>query len=155
MGTLRQDHEYLYRRVRLKAIVHSALGFVLVFLPSTVPQSNSGHVTQSVTQALTLFGAVYLLLGLSIFYGLLKPHNTDYRLLRFFLTLTAIYDTAWSVLLVAIILDQPNRSTAYISVIYWYLTYNVWYVTRDPGWRAIQIVKGIREDARSLISITE
>lgn len=155
MGTLRQDHEYLYRRVRLKAIVHSALGFVLLLLPSAVPQSTAGHVTQWVTQMMTYLGVIYLVLGLSIFYGLYKPHNTDYKALRFFLTLTAIYDTAWSLLLVAIILDKPNRGTAYVSVIYWYMTYNVWYVTRDPGWRAIQIVKGIREDARSDISLTQ
>ena len=154
MGTLRDDHLYLYRRVRLKAIVHIALGLVLLLLPSTVPQSESGHVTQLVQSALSIFGFVYLLIGVGIAVGL-KINDSQHRALRFMMTIAAIYSTLWSLLLVAIILDKPNRSTAYISVIYWYLTYNLWYVRNDPGWRAIEIVKEMKDDERSNTSTTK
>jgi cytochrome c biogenesis protein CcdA len=151
MGKLKEEHLALYKRVRLKAIVHLALGFVLIFLPTTVPQSSAGTVTIHVQQALSFFGIVYMLIGLAITAGLIIQ-DAEYRFVRSALTIAAIYNSLWSLLLVAILIDKPNRSTAYIAVIYWYMTYNIWQVRNDPGWEAIKLVQEIRDDERSGIS---
>ena len=151
MPDLRQDHSYLYKRVRLKMILHTALGLVLLLLPSSVPgqsQPQTTGVNTIVSHTLTYFGAVYLLIGLLLGIGLFRPGKT-YRFLRGALTFAALYNTMWLLIIIAIAVQTHlNRSIAYIGVIYGYLTYNLWYVRNDPGWRAIEVVKEFRKEAR-------
>lgn len=152
MGNLQQDHSYLYKRVRLKAIVHIALGLVLVLLPSAVPgQTNPDQsgLNGTIASTLSYFGGIYLLAGLLITLGIFRP-GENYRFLRKALTFAAIYNTLWLIIILIISVQiHFNRSIAYIGVIYAYLTYNIWYVRNDPGWGAIAVVKRITDDQSS------
>lgn len=146
MSNLKTDHEYLYKRVRLKAILHVILGLILVIFPYD-QTTNSGAVStvQSyVGQGLTYFGIVYLIIGLLIAIGLFKA-KSNYRWARAAMTIACVFNTCWFLLLVLILLSNTTRSIAYITTLYGYLAYNLWYVRNDPGWRAIEFVKEIRE----------
>lgn len=140
MPNLSFDHPYLYKRVRLKAVVHLALGAVLVFLPQAVPAADAGKVTSWVVTSLTIFGFGYLLIGGALAAGIFRSHR-NYRLARWAMGIAVIYNFFWCLLFIGIMVDQPNRSTAYVAILYFYLTYNCYYVFNDPGWRAIEILK--------------
>lgn len=148
MSDLKTDHEYLYKRVRLKAILHIVLGLILVLFPYDQAR-NTGAVStvQSyVGQGLTIFGGIYLIVGVLIAIGLYKSRN-NYRWARAAMTVACIFNTLWFMLLFAIFFENTTRSIAYITALYGYLAYNLWYVRNDPGWKAIEFVKEIREGA--------
>jgi hypothetical protein len=146
MANLKQDHNYLYKRVRLKAILHTGLGLVLIIFP--LDKSPSGGAVSTVQlhlgDALTIFGWLYLLIGILIWVGIYtSKHN--YRWTRLAMFLAVVYNTIWLTILFAILAQRTTRSIAYIIVLYTYLTYNCWLVFRDPGWEAIKVVKEIKE----------
>ena len=138
MPSLKQDHLELYRRVRLKGILHLILGMLLVLFPND-PADQSGAVSSVqhfIGQALTLFGFIYLFFGVIIIVGLFRARAT-YRFLRAALTAACIFNTIWLLLLITIVVQKPTRGIAYITAIYAYLVYNMWYIRYDSGWGAI------------------
>lgn len=149
MANLKVDHPYLYKRVRLKAILHIALGATLIFLPDTAPTSQGeGEVSQAVTRILTYFGLTYLLIGILLTIGVFRARQ-NYSFAQKVLLIASIYNTTFLGLIIAILIDKPNRSTAYIAALYAYLVYNMWLITRDPAWRAVELLKGHNNGSRA------
>lgn len=148
MSDLKTDHEYLYKRVRLKAILHIILGIVLIVFPTDTSQQNGAvsTVQSYVGNALSIFGVIYLVVGIMIAIGLFKSRG-NYRWARGAMTVACVYNTLWLFLLLAIFWQHSTRSIAYITALYGYLAYNLWYVRNDPGWKAIEFVKELREGA--------
>lgn len=146
MSDLKTDHEYLYKRVRLKAVLHIILGLVLILFPlDTTPQTGAvSTVQQYIGSTLTWFGVGYVVIGSLIAIGLFKSKG-NYRWARASMTIACIYNTIWLIMLVLILFQRTTRSIAYITTLYGYLAYNLWYVRYDPGWKAIEFVKEIRE----------
>lgn len=143
MPILKQDHPDLYKSLRVKAIVHIAYGASLLFLPSAEPKQVVPPVVQTVNDLLTWFGVAYFVIGILIFIGLYLS-RMNYSFAKAAITIAGIYNSAWCLLFLVIFANQPNRSIAFISVGFFYFTYRIWKIRRDPGWRAIDIVKEMR-----------
>lgn len=138
MSSLREDHPYLYRRVLLKPIVHILLGLILVFIPTQA--SSVSQISLINWFGLLNLGIIYLLIGLIIGYGLFKPNHT-YVVARLGLRIAAYFNLLIFIGLLTVFFR--NNTTASFIVIYGYLTYNIFHVLKDPGWKAISIVKNI------------
>ena len=150
--TLKIDHLYLYKRFRLKAWLHIALGLCLLLFPlDPTPGRSDGAVStvqQHIGNLLTVFGWIYLAIGIMLTIGVyVSRHN--YRFGRFTMFIATLYNSIWLVILFVILAQRPSRSIAYITVLYAYMVYNHWIVWRDPGWKAIQFVKKITAEERS------
>lgn len=142
--SLKEDHSYLYKRVRLKVIVHFTFGTILLFFPAQAPSLGRTPILNFF--GVGAIGAFYLAIGLLIAIGLYRAKR-DYSLARTGMYIAAAFNTMIFFSLFAVFFQ--SKTTAFFMAIYGYLTYNVWYVARDPGWRAIEIAKGIIEDARN------
>lgn len=140
-SNLKEDHEYLYKRVRLKAIVHLTFGSILLFFPAQAP--SLAHTPILSYLGVPVVGTIYLLVGLMIVVGLYYPKH-DYRIVKGAMLFAASFNTLIFFSLFAVFFQ--SKTTAFFMAIYGYLTYNVWYVANDPGWRAILLVKRIKED---------
>lgn len=146
MPNLKQDNLRLYRQVRLQAILHSILGAVLIFLPTGAPNPAATPIGVRVVGALIYFGLAYVLVSGAIFTGLFKS-DKNYQLARAAILVATIYSAFWATLLVGIFVEAPTRSTAYIATLFGYVTYTLWYLWKDPGWRAISIVKKVIKES--------
>lgn len=140
MSSLRTDHPYLYRRVRLKSLVHILLGLILVFIPTQA--TSVSRITLINWFGLTNLGIIYLLIGLIIGYGLFKPNHT-YAVARFGMKIAAYFNLFVFIGLLTVFFR--SNTTASFIVLYGYLTYNIFHVLKDPGWKAISIVKDITD----------
>lgn len=148
-NALKKDHEYLYRRVRLKAIIHILFGTILLFFPAQAPSLS--HTPILSFFGVAAIGAIYLLIGIMIVVGLFNPKH-DYRIVKAVMLVAAMFNTLIFFSLFAVFFK--SKTTAFFMVIYGYLTYNIWYITNDPGWRAILLVKRIMEDDRRNTNIS-
>ena len=149
MPNLKTDHLYLYKRFRLKAWLHIALGLTLLIFPlDRTPSTHQGSLSTvqlHVGNLLTVFGWIYLIIGVLLTIGVyLSRHNYSFG--RFTMLIAVIYNSLWLVLLSLILIQHPTRSIAYFTVLYAYMVYNHWIVWRDPGWRAIQFIKKVERE---------
>lgn len=147
MATLKEDHSYLYKRVRLKMIMFFLLGITLTFLPKQIgaTQRNSAILTNF---PIEVFGVIYLVIAAGIMIGLFKPDQT-YSFARRILTVGVIYNIFWVLLFMLLLINNPSQGTGWGLFMYGYFTYNTWLVRGDPGWNAIAIVKRITDDDNS------
>lgn len=145
MANLAQEHPYLFKRVRLKAIMHTMIGLVLAFVPSINLDQNITNINATVGKHTLWFGLVYILIGVLISIGLFLSKR-NYGFARKAMMVAFIYNLFWCLIYVAIYVQHPSKGVAYIAVLYLYLTYNLFLIFSDPGWRAIEIVKDYREE---------
>lgn len=141
--SLKEEHGYLYKRVRLKVLVHLTFGTILLFFPAQAPSLSRTPVLDLF--GVHLIGLFYMVIGLMIAYGLLRAKH-NYTLARTGMYIAAAFNTIIFFSLFAVFFQ--SKTTAFFMAIYGYFTYNVWYVARDPGWRAIELVKEMVGDAR-------
>lgn len=141
MAHLKYDHPHLYRRVRLKAIVHLLFGFILIFFPSQATSVSRTFLIASI--GLTVLGVFYLIAGILITIGLFRSTHT-YRFVRAGMFFAVIINMIVFASLLPVFFT--SRTTAFFMVLYGYFVYNLSFVLRDPGWKAIQIVKNIKAE---------
>lgn len=141
MTNLRTDHPYLYRRVRLKAIVHTLLGFILIFIPAEASSRSKLEFIQWF--GLMNLGIIYLVIGMIIILGLFRPNDT-YAIARLGIKLSFIYNLLIFIGLCTVFFQ--NNTTASFIVLYGYLTHNIFHVLSDPGWKAISLVKKMTDE---------
>lgn len=148
MSSLREDHAYLYKRARLKALVHILIGLVFITFPEDPNPRNGAlsSIQHKVGELLLIIGWAYLFLGLAIAVGLFISRR-NYAFARTAMGLATAFNVAWVLLISAILFQHATRGVAYVVVLSAYLTYNCWYVFKDPGWKAIQIVKNLAKEA--------
>lgn len=144
MSNLHTDHPYLYRRVKLKSIVHIAMGLTLLLIPTQA--TSISHIPVISFLGLSTIGIMYVILGIIIAVGLFKP-NHSYRTARIGMNMAAYFNLFVFILLLSVFLR--SKTTAFFIIMYGYFTYNLFYVMKDPGWKAIQIVKQIVKDLPS------
>lgn len=110
------------------------------------PQYTSGIRTTGIYQSIgpLVTGTIFSVIGVATTIGLFIKRN-NYMLAR-----TSIYIAAgWAMtLLIAFVLALLNGSLhgAFFVVLWGYLTYNLYYIAKDPGWTAIQIVDIVKEE---------
>lgn len=151
MTNLKLDHPYLYKRVKLKVIVHLLFGIILLFFPSQAPNLSYTPILHMF--GLITIGVIYILIGTMIAIGLYSEKRT-YQIARLGLYLASVFNFLIFISLFAVFFK--SRSAAFFMVIYGYFTYNVWYVTRDPGWSSIKLIKNMETtDGRKNLGITE
>lgn len=140
---LKKGNRYLYRRVKLKVVVHLVFGVILVFFPA---QSYSLPKTPLLNLfGVASFGLMYIAVGLFIYLGLLRSSH-DYSLARTAIFIAAAFNTMILFSLFSVFFQ--NKTTAFFIAMYWYFTQSIWYVFFDPGWKAVGIAKGIIENVR-------
>lgn len=142
---LKALHPILYARVRLKAIVNILLGLALIFpefLPKGLDTKAASSSQLNYVLPLTVWGLFFLIIGLGIVVGL-KVKTRDYKLARRFLFISFFYSLFWLLVLIGTtILGYPR--TASIMILWGYWVYNQFLIMRDPGWKALQIIREIR-----------
>lgn len=144
MPVLKQEHPELYKSLIVKAVVHIAYGSALLFLPSNEPRQVVPPIVQIVNNWLDAFGLMYFVIGILLVIGLYLSRNT-YSFARAAITIAAVYSVAWCLIFIVIFANDPSRSIAFISVGFFYFTYRLIKVRRDPGWKAIDIVREMRD----------
>jgi hypothetical protein len=136
-------HPTLFNRVRLKSVVFILLGLSQVFI-ALVDRIAADRVALSpIPYPLT--GAIFILIGMGIGYGLYKGTNT-YRTSRLFLAAALVYAMFWEVLLLGS-LFTGNPSTAGIVILWGYLTTNLYIILKDVGWEGIALARAVEEES--------
>lgn len=146
MISLKKLHPYLYARVRLKAFVNILLGIAIIF-PEYLPKGLTTHTANSsqlnYILPLRVWGIIFVAIGILILWGLRKRNN-EYLLARRFLEVSLLYSFFWFVVLVATtILGYPR--TASVMILWGYWVYNQFLIIRDPGWKALAVIKDARD----------
>ena len=139
---LKTLHPYLYKRVRLKGILFTALGLSSIFhtfldhLFHTV-RNTAGGINPVYT------GLIFVILGVGILYGLYTGKDR-YKLSRIFLYGSFIYAVFWEFVLILLAFTQ-HISTLSIFILWGYLTYNLFILSSDSAWAGAEIVKEVIE----------
>lgn len=136
---------YLYKRVRLKSILHFLLGASLIFSANLPGGANTTTVDRTQLNyyfGYDLLGAIFVIIGLGIAYGLYSGTN-KYHIARRWLFVAWIYAMFFFLSLVMGVLFSSPRS-APLVILWGYLTYNLWILTKDTAWAGAEIVKEIK-----------
>lgn len=144
MNELKQIHPHLYRRVRLKAITLTFLGLSLIFAQftgATQPQNAQSSLVGQLV-GYDILGVIFVVIGMGIFYGILKSKNT-YQTARRWTYAGFMYCLFWFFVLAATVLSG-KPATSSVLILWAYFTYNLFYVSRDPAWTGIRIYKHIK-----------
>lgn len=145
MYTLKNDHPYLFKRVLLKAVIHMLFGLILLHFPAQAPSLSRTPLLEFL--GVNTIGILYLIIASIILVGLFKPAN-NYSIVKFGMWFAALFNITVFVSLFAVFFE--SRTTAFFMVIYGYMTYNIYHIAKDPGWRAIQIIKNLKQDATDI-----
>lgn len=145
MHTLKTDHLYLYKRVLVKAVVHMLFGLILLYFPAQAPSLS--YTPLLALLGVNIIGACFLLIGLVLLIGIFKPEK-NYKLAKIGMWCAALFNISIFISLFAVLFQ--SRTTACLLVIYGYMTYNIYNLAKDPGWRAIQLIKNIKQDATDI-----
>lgn len=147
MSKLSEDHNYLYKRVRLKAIVHIYFGLVFMLFPADAnPQNGAISTIQSgIGNAIKYFGVGYFIIGIMIAIGLYLSRR-NYLFARQAMAVATSFNLFWLLLILLANFQHTTRGLAYIFGQSAYLTYNCYLIWRDPGWAAIRIVNQIKQE---------
>lgn len=147
IANLKTLHPYLYKRVRLKALVFTGLGLAFYLntyldqIGITAGASQSSAIVNAV--GMNVLGAIFLLIGLSIA-GVLRFAPDNWKLMRICLWVAFVYALLWLFILIfAVVFDQPRASS--VLVLWAYMTYNLFIISSDSGWGGAELVKQIRE----------
>jgi hypothetical protein len=142
MSNLKSLHPYLHRRIRLKGIVHVLLGLAIL-LSLTGVSARTGLARYVPYE---FWGVVFLAIGLGILYNLWKDKR---KLTRAWLKIAFYYAALWFLSLVVGVIFT-GLSGLSIVILWGYLTYNLWYISKDTGWEGAVLLKEIKEqiDAR-------
>jgi hypothetical protein len=144
METLRTEHPHSYRRIYRKGIVHILLGISLL-LPA-VNTSDGSLVSKIIlTFGFQTLGLIFLSLGLSIILSTYRPED-NYKLTRRILFITFIHDLIWLMILIIGALIGLGRGST-VLILWGYLCYNMHEVLNNPGFKAMELVKEIKENS--------
>lgn len=142
---LKTLHPYLYKRVRLKALLFTALGLSQLFSFYVDQVAAERNVVSHIPFHIT--GTIFILIGIGIAYGLFKGAH-DYRISKVFLRIAFFYALFWELLIVlSVITESP--STAGVMILWTYLTYNLYIVGSDSGWDGVELLREIKKDAQN------
>lgn len=147
MTNLKEDHAYLYKRVRLKAIVHIYFGLVFLLFPADANPKNGAisAIQNGIGNSLKYFGIGYLIIGVMITIGLFLSRR-NYLFARQSMAIATAFNLFWVLLILAATFQHTTRGLAYVLGQSGYLTYNCYLIWNDPGWKAIRIVKEIKRE---------
>lgn len=141
MPTLKKDHPVLYQRLKAHAVVHALLGLGLIFSPP-IPVPRARATGLNGVAPLAFFGFIFLIIGIMIFIAMFKSKK-NYQSTRRWLMIATIYSGIWWVSLIASLFTS-GRAGMGITVVWGYWTYDILKTIRDPAWKAIKIIKELR-----------
>lgn len=134
---LKDVHPYLYRRVKLKAVVHLLLG-IAILLSLTGVQNRTELVGYLPYE---IWGLIFIILGSGIAYSLWRNNPTKTKT---WLLMAFVHALLWlTALVVSAILNGISGLS--IIILWGYLTYNLWYLVHDTGWEGAELVREYRE----------
>jgi uncharacterized membrane protein len=147
MSNLKEDHAYLYKRVRLKAIMHVYIGLVFMLFPVDADPKNGAlsTVQHGIGDALVFIGGAYLLIGVLIAIGTILSRR-NYAFARSAMSLATIFNAFWVLLILLATIQHNTRGLAYVLGLSGYLAYNCLLIWKDPGWAGIRIVKQMESE---------
>lgn len=142
MIALKHDHPYLYRRVRVKAILFIFLALSLLFAtPEGVAAAKNSIVGDNLN--IIIPGFIFLIIGLAMLAGLYISRNT-YKFLRLAVSAAAGYALFW--LMVFVVSFFVGKIKGFFLIGLWsYLTYNLFIVVTDPAWSMLYLLQEFRK----------
>lgn len=146
MNKLKEIHPYLYLRVKVKGITAIALGASLIFSDWLARKHiiDSNHPPISEYLSYDILGAIFIVLGAGVIYTSILNPKRNYRMTKVFLHALFLYALFWAfVLIVSTITGRPRTSA--VMILWLYYTYNLHLIVQDTGWKAVELVKQIKE----------
>lgn len=138
--SLHADHQELYAKVRLKAIIFLLSGLALIF--GRIPPNSSSELALQLLLFNLAFWAVAFLV---VFAGItLGAHLRwkNYIVCKVFLALGLAIGTMWELALIATAFTQPQPPSVFflmIIIFQAYFLYHLYHVISDRDWQVIEL----------------